>query len=165
MELSTPSHVTEPVLAKGQGRHSRNHDSTSDSSSPKSNDSVYRRITAIIGVHPNRSELTAIVNALGWVPLGRSEKRVKALLIQKLEGARDEILPILETTQGMQDLERAYLTVIARKKGDAGQMEDGGAISGLPPEATVKYYLNRPQSESWWGGNGNQTKVESGEAK
>lgn len=65
----------------------------------------------MIGVHPNRSELTAIVSAMKWIPLGRSEKRVKALQIQKLEAARDRILPFLETTQGMKALESVYLGI------------------------------------------------------
>jgi hypothetical protein len=146
MELSKRSSVTDSLLTEDKSHH--------DVNSHKPNDSVYRRITTIIGGHPNRSELTAIVNILGWIPLGRSEKRVKALLIQKLEGAREKILPVLETTQGMRDLETAYLTVIERKRREVRGMEGNWMKQRLLPDATVEYHLNRPRIESGWNRNG-----------
>jgi hypothetical protein len=127
--------------------HGPNHDPSTNPGALKAYDSVYRRMTTILGVDPNRSELTAIVNTLGWVPLGRSEKRVKGLLIQKLETARDKIHPILDTAQGVKDLECAYFSVIRRKRMEAPTATQHGSPPPLPPEATVEFYLNRPTSE------------------
>jgi hypothetical protein len=143
MKLSTGSLVADPAIAEV---HSVDNDHPADSRAAKMADSVYRRITTIIGVHPNRSELTAIVNTLGWVPLGRSEKRVKGLLIQKLETARDKILPMLETAQGTKALEDAYLSVVGRKPPDASSALGEWVPPALPPEATVEFYLNRPNN-------------------
>jgi hypothetical protein len=69
---------------------------------------------------------------------------VKALLIQKLEDARDKILPILDTTQGMQSLEHAYFTVIGRRRMPAEDL----LPTPLPPQATVEFYLNRPNDHA-----------------
>jgi hypothetical protein len=103
-------------------------------------DSVYRRITAILGVDLNRSELVALVKTLSLVPLGRSEKRVKALLIRRLEEARTTILPLLQTQQGIESLERAYLDIVAANSPKEARTEP----IPLPPEATVEFYLNKP---------------------
>jgi hypothetical protein len=115
------------------------------SSNVRSTDSVYRRIASLIGATPNRSDLIAIVAQLGWVSLGRNEKRIKQLLIQKLESKKDQIIPLLESPQGVRALENAYAAVLNRKR---AQTETGSRVlSGerhfsLPPEATVEFYLN-----------------------
>jgi hypothetical protein len=107
-------------------------------------DSVYRRITSIIGGDLNRSELTALVHALSLVPLGRSEKRVKSLLIQRLEEARDAILPFLQTQQGIASLERTYMAIADRNRKELPLAEANERPIPLPPEATVEFYLNKP---------------------
>jgi hypothetical protein len=116
-------------------------------SKPHPNDSVYQRITAIIGVYPNQTELIAIVRALDLIPLTRSEKRVKALLIQKIEDERSRILPFLETPQGIGALQRAYLKILTGTDFSQNQnaKEQRKTSTDLPPEATVSFYLNRPR--------------------
>jgi hypothetical protein len=113
-------------------------------------DSVYRKITSLLGVHPNRSELIAIVTQLEWIPLGRSEKRVKALLIRKLENAKDKILPWLESPQGLRSLKETYMAIMSSKR--LQEIQDAQGIGSpvvaaqpwtLPREARVEFYLNR----------------------
>jgi hypothetical protein len=103
----------------------------------------------VIGAHPNRSELTAIVTAMKWIPLGRSDKRVKALQIQKLEGARDRILPFLETAHGMKALENTYLAIVNRRRGIENPRSP--LPHELPREATVAYYLNQHKADETSG--------------
>jgi hypothetical protein len=149
MELGAGSPVAKPALNTApQARRRRTH-THGLSASPqfggqaRTRDSVYRRITAIIGVHLTRSELAAIVSGLGWVPVGRNEKRVKPLLIQRLEAARDKILPALDTAQGVRELERAYVALLERKRIHREPGVGDVAPSVLPPEATVDFYLNQ----------------------
>jgi hypothetical protein len=113
------------------------------------NDSVYERIKNIIGVYPNRPELIAIVKSLDLVPLTRNEKRVKILLIQKLEDEKARILPFLETPQGIGALERAYLKILTGMDFSEKQAvkEEKQTSIDLPPEATVSFYLNRPTKQ------------------
>jgi hypothetical protein len=132
-----------PFRRQPNARHPRGLAATDSSFAQP--DSVYKRITSIIGVEPNRSELTALVNALSLIPLGRSEKRVKALLIQRLEEARDTILPFLQTRQGMGSLERAYLDIVHHRPSDASAADPESVRVPLPPEATVEFYLNKPR--------------------
>jgi hypothetical protein len=102
---------------------------------------VYNRIVSVIGVHPNRVELIAIVQGLGWGPLSRSEKRVKAALIQKLESMRDLLLPYLETSQGRRALEASFVS-FHREKQPRPLETPSPPERALPPEATIAYYLN-----------------------
>jgi hypothetical protein len=99
----------------------------------------------VIGAHPNRSDLVAVVAQLGWVPLGRSEKRVKQLLIQRLEEMKDQLLPLLDSPQGRRALENAYLSVLNRRSVSVEKEQSSEPVTPfhLPPEATVEFYLNR----------------------
>jgi hypothetical protein len=114
-------------------------------SKPSGNYSVYGRIAAIIGVHLTRSDLIAVVHSLGLVPLGRDERRIKAMLIQKLEDARDTLLPLLDTPHAIASLKRAYGTLSLRN-GRTASTRHERAREELPPEATVEFYLNRPRA-------------------
>jgi hypothetical protein len=77
---------------------------------------VLRRIIAIIGVHPSRTDLIYIWNTLHWGPLGRTEKRVKGALLQKIESLHDRILPTLETRDGLQKLQDAYVSILRSQR-------------------------------------------------
>jgi hypothetical protein len=103
---------------------------------------VYNRIVSVIGVHPNRVELIAIVQGLGWGPLSRSEKRVKAALIHKLESMRDLLLPYLETSQGRHALEACFVSFHRDKQSRHVEAPSPPPERALPPEATIAYYLN-----------------------
>jgi hypothetical protein len=98
---------------------------------------------AIIGAHPSRAELIAMVGLLGWIPLGRNEKRVKAVLIRRLENLRSELLPLLDTPTGMATVRAAYQAVLNQRTPNNARSNES-----LPPEATVKYYLNRHDEET-----------------
>jgi hypothetical protein len=50
---------------------------------------VLRKLENIIGIKPTRSELIEFVQHFSWVGIGRNEKRVKALLIEKLDTQRE----------------------------------------------------------------------------
>jgi hypothetical protein len=78
--------------------------------------SVLRRVISIIGVHPSRTDLIAICTALDWGPLNRSEKRVKASLVQHLESMRSTILPFLETAEGAERLRKAYIHILKQQQ-------------------------------------------------
>jgi hypothetical protein len=109
--------------------------------------SVYCKITSLLGVHPNRSELIAIVTQLAWIPLGRSEKRVKALLIRKLEKSKDKILPWLNSPQGLRSLKETYVSIMNNKRLQEIQETQGigspARTRTLPVEARMEFYLNQ----------------------
>jgi hypothetical protein len=105
--------------------------------------SVYRRIESILGVHLNRSELISLVSSLKLIPLTREEKRVKSLLIAKLEDQRDTLLPLLETRLVIASLEKAYASM-ARRTECSRALRAVNEVRRLPLHATVEFYLNRP---------------------
>jgi hypothetical protein len=98
---------------------------------------------AILGAHLSRAELIAIVGVLGWVPLGRNEKRVKAFLIRRLESLRSELLPLLDTPAGVATLRNAYQVVVSKRTA-----KDNQPNTPLPPEARVEFYLNKHEKET-----------------
>jgi hypothetical protein len=100
-------------------------------------------MTAILGTDPRRAELIAIVGLLGWIPLGRNEKRVKAFLIRRLESLRSELIPLLDTPIGVNTLLAAYQAV--RNKRTPNETE-GNPV--LPPEARIEFYLNKHENET-----------------
>jgi hypothetical protein len=102
--------------------------------------SIYDRIASIVGDHLNRSELIKVVSLMEWIPLGRNEKRIKALLIQRLESARDRILPFLEDQNGIMALRGAYMSVRTKK---TVEEEEPPPDLTLPPEATIEFYINK----------------------
>jgi hypothetical protein len=104
---------------------------------------VYNRISAIIGAHPNRSELVSLVTVFGWVHLSRDEKRVKARLILRLEEFRDQLLPFLETQIGIDALQTAYQPLLEKRARSFRRR----AGRELPPEAKIEFYLNKHEEQ------------------
>jgi hypothetical protein len=92
---------------------------------------VLRRIVSIIGVYPSRTYLIYFWNALHWGPLGRTEKRVKSALLQKLESLHDRILPTLETPDGREKLQDAYVSIL-RSQRDHIAVRSVPAFSPVP---------------------------------
>jgi hypothetical protein len=112
---------------------------------------VERRIEAILGFAPSRSDLISITSRLGWGPLSREEKRAKVRLIAKLESRATEILAMLETKEGIHSLETAYVEHLR----DQGQKPPLASVQApgidlvaisqppkIPPEASISFYMN-----------------------
>jgi hypothetical protein len=101
---------------------------------------VLRRIISIIGVYPSRTDLIYLWNTLHWGPLGRTEKRVKAALLRKLESLHDQILPALETPDGLHKLQDAYVSILRRQRDRIG-IPSVPAFNG-PPQTSAEFLLD-----------------------
>jgi hypothetical protein len=103
---------------------------------------VLRRIYSIIGVYPSRSDLIEICSAFGWGPLTRREKRVKGILLARLESLNEQILPFLNSREGIEALEKSYIGIINREQ---KVRPPAMPVEPLPAYASVSFYLNQPK--------------------
>jgi hypothetical protein len=113
---------------------------------------VLRKLENIIGLKPTRSELIEIVQHFLWVGVGRNEKRVKALLIEKLDAQREQILPFLESDYGREAVRKLYVKMLTKKQFQGSVTPTLIALPNTPwspripevmrPEITVGFYLN-----------------------
>jgi hypothetical protein len=89
--------------------------------------------------------LIDLVHTLHWVSLNRNQKRVKSLLIEKLESAREQICPVLDTDQGRRAVISAWALVSQKK---IYVHPSGGSDTTsfrLPAETTIGFYLSHPR--------------------
>jgi hypothetical protein len=113
---------------------------------------VLRKLENIIGVKPTRSELIEFARHFSWVEIGRNEKRVKALLIEKLDTHREQILPFLDSDYGREAVRKLYVKMLSRKQFQGYVTPTLIAFPKVPwspqmpevmrPEITVGFYLN-----------------------
>jgi hypothetical protein len=75
--------------------------------------------------------------------LSRNEKRVKTLLIHRLEQFRDQLLPFLETQMGINALQAAYQPLLEKRAQGFRRTAD----LELPPEARIEFYLNKHEEQ------------------
>lgn len=136
--------MTSPVLWMTSPRGGSSEDSKERSPSARAQNPtggvVLRRIISIIGVYPSRTDLIYFWNTLRWGPLGRTEKRVEAALLQKLESLHHQVLPTLETPDGRQKLQDAYVSILKSQR-------DHVAIPSVPafndpPQTSTEFHLN-----------------------
>jgi hypothetical protein len=114
------------------------------------NHRVANKLKGIFGHLPSREHLKHIARSMGWGPLSRAEKRVKALLLPRLESLATVILPELETQDGLDRVRAAYASAMraapALASRDAAASPPGSPAFVPPPlplEATISFYLNR----------------------
>jgi hypothetical protein len=103
--------------------------------------SVLKRISAIIGVYPSRNELIEITKERNWCVLNRNEKRLKKSVVARLEGMRDQLLPELETLEGITALRAVYRQLSRKER--VTKVAAGPAPQTLPEVATISFYLNK----------------------
>jgi hypothetical protein len=115
---------------------------------------VLRRIYSIIGVYPSRSDLIEICSTFGWGPLTRTEKRVKRTLLMRLESLDAQILPFLNSPEGIDALEKAYIGMLKQEQkirpsvpapavAPAIPVAPALPVAPIPPYASVSFYLNQ----------------------
>jgi hypothetical protein len=113
---------------------------------------VLRKLENIIGIKPTRSELIEFTQHFSWVGIGRNEKRVKALLIEKLDTQREQILPFLDSDYGREEVQKLYVKMLSRKQFQGSVTPTLIALPNVSwsprmpavmrPEITVGFYLN-----------------------
>jgi hypothetical protein len=106
------------------------------------NHRVAKRIKDILGQIPSRPKMVFIAHGMGWGPLGRAEKRIKAKLLVFLENKADLILRQLVSEDGVDRLTDLYAQAKESRAADVEAIEVP-CMTAIPIEATIDFLLNR----------------------